>query len=239
MERVSKKLPAELVNRAIFSIAIRARNNMPKVEPGTIREELEEVKAQELSRLKSGKFSRNKKNIRSFFGSGRSQPPFLALILNRRANPDYQGPYKLQQSPFKGVDRATGAQRMLAAMRRVFSTRLSSTGYFKTAAAAIMFLFRAANRGQGPAPVDTGAGGSISRRIGKIAGGRPATGNNARATFWIAAPEPDSQSGRDAIYKIAEPIWQQAMDEEGKLILKRAIEKEYAAAARAAGFGAA
>jgi len=226
------KLPAQVINRAVMSIAIRAQSRMPVTGPETIRGSLEAIKTPIV--LKSGKVSKSKKTT-SFSASGKATGknagvPLLALIIQARSNPGYTGFWKRAESPWKGKDRAAGAAAMLATMRRHLSVRLSSRGFFKACAGTVKALY---GRATGKAT------GRLAARIGKLAGGTIATGNtNAKATFWVTATRPDTKSNRDALRKIAQPVWQEALDHEAAFVLKKAAEAEYKAAARALGFRA-
>lgn len=223
------KLPSELANRAVFSISLRAQKNMPVVEADKIRGELGAYKVPVQSYSRTGKLlGKGKAMSKSFFeATGSGGVPLLALIIQARANPNYSGPWK-GSSPFKGVSRQEGGARMLEEMRKILTARTGrSRGFFKVAAAVIKLAFSRYANGQ---PT-----GSISERRGKIADGVPATGKGkARATFWVAGTEPDNP--KRALYKIAEPVWQEALDFEAQNLAKYAAKKEYQKTMNALGF---
>src|SRR5260221_8280190 len=80
---VSNKLPSELVNQKSWRIFQKSVWGMKVVERETIQKELGASAAMELVRLKSGRYSKNKKNIRQFFGQGDSDQedfPLAAAI---------------------------------------------------------------------------------------------------------------------------------------------------------------
>lgn len=213
------KLPAELANRAVFSIAIRARKAMPKTSPSRIAAELEESKVHELVALKSGRWSKSKKHVKSVFGGG-SDAPLLALIIQSRVGKG--GAYGLQQSPWKGVTRAEGAMLMLAKMRQVFGARKRSVGFFVNCARVVSGIF---------------GNGSSPKGRGRLADGVKASGTGkASAKWWISATMPDTEGSHDALRKIAEPVWQAALDAEAASITKHAMEHSYREALRLAGF---
>lgn len=227
------KLPAEVINRAVMSIAIRAKGRMPVVTAARIREELQEYKVPVSSYSRKGKLlGKGKARSKSFFYSP-TGVPLLALIIQARSNPKYKGPWKREASPWKGVSREVGASRMLDAMRRIYNARIRSGGFFRVCAAAVMFVFRNTRRNL---PGVT-SGGSISSRIGKIAGGTPATGTGrAIARFWVAATQPDTQRNKEALKRVAEPVWQEALNHERDFVLRKAAEAEYKNTMRGMGF---
>ena len=80
-------------------------------------------------------------------------------------------------------------------------------------------------------------GGNVSKNIGRLAGGTVATGTGeyARASFWVTATEPDTKgSPGGAIYRIAQPVWQRAVDDEAASIHAYA-QSLYEQAARESG----
>ena len=186
----------------------------------------------ELVRLKSGRFSKNKKNLRSFFGSSNG-PPLLALIIQARAG------RRGKDSPWKGVSREEGAQRMLDAMRQVFGARMKSRGFFKAAFATLRDTFRQAAGNRVPFSDSSSRGSgtqtSMKRDAGRIAKGSPATatqGARASARFQIISPRHDIKA---AIYQYAQPVLQAAFDEEAAWIYQKAAELEYKQAAKLSG----
>lgn len=235
------KLPAALMNRAVFSIANRAWKRMPAVADATIRSELEEYKVPVYSYSRKGKLLGKGNARQAFFGDGETVPR-LALLISARANPSSRfnqltnSRYALAQSPWKGVPRAVGAQRMLAAMRKMFNARIKSRGFFRVCAGVVMFVFKrlVPAQAQAGARTPTAATGSISKRIGKIADGTPATGTGkATARFWVSGTSAD---GNAALYRIAQPVWQEALDHEGRQVTAYAAAQEYKKELRAAGF---
>ena len=235
MSIASNKLPAEVCNRAVFSMAIKAKKNMPVVSASKIQSELESQKIMPLMMSASGKrFLKAKKLLETVFFKEFGGAPLLALIIQSRVRSG--GFWNIPSSPWAGVSRAEGAQQMLDAMRHVYNARVRSSGYFKACASVIYLVFK--NSIGQSRPPESGGGvhsgeGSLSRRIGKIAGGTPATGKGkASATFWFASPTPDTKA---AIYKIAQPVWERAMEDEAKFVMAKAIEKEYRDAAKAIG----
>lgn len=213
------KLPADLANRAAFSIAVRAKKNMPKTPVGKIEAELEASKVNELVSLKSGRWSKSKKHIKNVFGSG-SGAPLLALIIQSRVGG--AGAYGLQQSPWKGVTRQQGAMLMLEKMRQVFGARKRSVGFFLKCAQVVTGIF--------------GNGAATGNR-GRLADGVKATGaGKATASWWVTATIPDSEGSHDALRSIAQPVWEKAMADETESIMKKTLEKEYKAALKAVGF---
>ena len=180
-----------------------------------------------------------------------SDVPLAALIINAQANPSSNfnlitgGRYRRQASPFKGLSRAAGAQAMLDAMRRMLSARHSSGGFFALCARVVkqMFIPALSRNPVVSAAAMTGfealpGGGSVSGRIGTIAGGTVArdVGNSARASFWVTATISDTEGKPgNAIFRVAQPVWQRAVDDEADRLYREAQET-YVAAARESGF---
>lgn len=236
---VTGKLPSALMNRAVFSISLRAYKRMPKVDPETIRAQLQEYKVPVHSYSRKGKLlGKGKAKSKSFFGDGVSAPR-LALIVSARANSGSNfnkltnSRYAIHRSPWAGKNRELGAAAMLATMRKMFNNRVRSAGFFRTCAGVVMFIFKrlVPSQARGGA---TQAVGSISKRIGKIAGGTPATGTGkATARFWVSGTQAESNG---ALFHIAEPVWQEALDNEARQVTAYAAKQEYKQAMKSLGF---
>jgi hypothetical protein len=236
--KVSDKTPAALVNQKGGFIFGRASGMMKVVEKSTIQTELDASPAQLLVKLKNGKFSKAKKNIKQFFGDAGGDTegfPLLAAIIQARAGKSGKG------SPWKGVDRATGAQRMLDAMRTVFNARISSRGYFRRCFQVAAYAYRKAKL---PTKFKISklfvekeypTIGSLSQRLGIIAGVTPAREGESRAisTFWIKTTEHDI--GGKGIREHAEPVLQAAFDAEAESTWQHEAEAEYKAVISALG----
>lgn len=232
---VSNKTPAELVNQKGYRIFQKAVWWMKAVEKETIEKELGAAAATQLVRTKSGRFSRAKKNVRTFFGQGAGNQenfPLAAAIIQSRSGRN------CKSSPWKGVDRATGAQRMLDAMRKLYGARLKSRAYFKATFATIRDVFRNSTKKSLPFsdPNSRGSGTkqSLARDKGRIADAKPAAsrGSFAKADFWLVSPKHDK---KDALDKYAAPVLQKAFDAEAGDTWKRAVEEEYKQAIKALG----
>jgi hypothetical protein len=237
---------AYLANKACMSIAIKAVQTMPRVMPAKMDEELNAAIATDLIRVKSGKrFSRSKKNRGYAFGpvgkGAYPSVPLLALIINAQANPASNfnritgGVFARDHSPFKGLSREAGREAMRMTMRRVLAARHSSSGFFKACAGVVRFIFSSAVRnvpvtGIPTEGIDAEAvpgTGNISGNINRLAGGTVATGvsDQARATFWVATTEPDTKGvPGGALYRIAQPVWQAAVDAEAVSIKTHAMD---------------
>ncbi len=222
MALVSDKEPAEIVNKKSFFIFRDAAANMKAVSQEEIKTELEASSAHQLVRLKSGKYSRAKKHIATFFGG--SEFPLLAAIVQARARKSGK------PSPWSGVTRSEGANRMLDAMRTTYAARQKSRGYFQKGFVGLRYLFR---KSWSKA---TGAAGSIGgvNRLANIADGVPAHSGSAKAvaTFFMVSPKHDL---KDALDKYASPVLQNAFDKEAGETSRAADEKQFADAIRAVG----
>jgi hypothetical protein len=203
------KLPAVLMNRAVMSIAIRARKKLKAVDGGTIRAEW----GKEVPYSGSGP------------GAGR-MVPLGVLVLHSRVNAK-TGIYKAQASPFAGVSQKQGRKAMKVALRKILGARLRSKGYFRACASAVMTVFRAAT-GQ--------AVSNLGKRstVGRLGNGKKATGTgSASATFWVSGTRPDEK--KKALFSIAEPAWQAALNAEAQSLAAYAAAREYKNAIRAVG----
>lgn len=232
---VSDKKPSELVNQKSYRIFQKCVWWAKVTEKETIENELGASAALELVKLKSGRYSRAKKNVKSFFGQGDGDQddfPLAAAIIQSRAGRSGK------PSPWKGVDRATGAKNMLDSMRKLYGARQKSRGYFKACFATIRDVFKAKTPKKLPFsdPAGRGSGtvASLARDKGRIADATPAIDGKsiATSTFWIVSPKHDI---KDAISKFVEPVLQRAMDEEADSTAEHAAEKEYEDTIRALG----
>jgi len=233
MAIVSNRLPHLLVNQAVHRASQKAVWYVPVVSAERISAEWGEEKRMDQVKLKSGRFSRAKKHIKSFF-----RHPGLAKWVHWRLAHGHKV-LGYSSSPFKGVSRAEGAQRMLEVVRRIFGAKQKSRGYFKAAFATLRDAFKRAAGGRIPfssaASRGSGTQKSLARDLGRIASASPARagqGYRARATFAIISPRHDIKG---AIYKYAQPAIQRGFDEEAAFLMKKSFELELRKAARAAG----
>lgn len=221
---LSDKAPADIVNRKSFFIFRDAEKNMKAVEAQTIKDELgaEAASFQLLTRLKSGRYSRSKKNLRTFFGQGAGKDedfPLLAAIIQARARKSGK------PSPWKGKDRQAGAAAMQEAMQKVFSSRQSARGYFKKGFANLRYLFKRATKATGNTTPPEG-------KSDHIANGTIARGNRAIATFFVKSTDHDKN---DALDKYASPVLQAAFDREASSTAEHVDELEFKDAIKALG----
>ncbi len=230
---VSDKLPSEIVNQKGWRIFQKSVWGMKAVSKETIQSELGASAGHVLVRLKSGKYSRAKKNVRMFFGQGAGDDenlPLAVAILQSRAQ-------RGSPSPWKGVDRATGAQRMTEALRKFYGARQKSRAFFKATFGVIRDTFKAVSvKSSGLAGASDGIpkAGSLLERKGKIADAVPARQGSSKAvsTFWLQSPKHDA---KDAVDQYAGPVLQKAMDDEASSTAQHAAEKEYKDAIAALG----
>ncbi len=114
-----------------------------------------------------------------------------------------------------------------AAMSRMVLARHSSSGFFAACAKAVNigFYMISSKFGGLKLPGDEGAqepGGRDINKISKLlnkglAQITPAANGSGRAGFSVATTEPDTKGKPgNAIYRVAQPVWQAAVDEEAK-----------------------
>ncbi len=239
-EANTRLLPDVLANSACRGIAFKAAdvmNETARVAPSTVDSELNASVASLLVKIKSGKrWSRNKKNRARFFGpvgkGAHPDVPLAALIINAsvRSDSNYNlrtgNVYQRAMSPFKGKSRAAGAQAMLEAMRRMTAARRSATGFFWACARAVNVGFGIAlGKINGarwvPNEDNPNAGGDINKISKLLSKGlaqiTPAQNGSGRAGFSVATTEPDTKgTPGHALERIAQPIWQAAVDDEAR-----------------------
>jgi hypothetical protein len=225
--KASNENASDIVNRKSYRILQKAVWYSPKADAGGISRSLGEHKAMTLVKLKSGRWSRAKKNIRSFFDSDSGEgAPLLALIIQARVSKG-----KSSSSPWKGVPRAEGATRMLAAMQNVFGARIRSIGYFKHAFGSARDIFKRACKSSKLPPGRDAEVPSKNNRLSNVA---VAAGKNSHASskFSVSGTTHDH---REALFRYGEPALQRAFNEEGADTWKRALELEYREMCRVAG----
>ncbi len=247
IESATGKLPSQIVNRAIFSAAIRVKKAMPVVSVSQIDSEL--GAAVQLRQKKNGKYKRSGNLISGGkMGNKVRSVPLAKLIvlaraniagLNRKSGTGSVSNFNVTTNSRYAIDKSEFRNKQMDAyVSRMIKTRHSSSGFFKTCAAAIMFLFKSSDRGQSggfvpPVIGDVTSGGKISARIGKIAGGEVAkNGSSASASFWVSGTLADT---KNALYSVAEPVWQKGIDDEARF-MHSVAERAYSNTFKKLGF---
>lgn len=248
----SRRMPAELLNRALYHTANRARKAMPVVTAAQIEAEMNAVG-----------FVRNPddKNWRKTNQEQRHLTAAERIVLARmhpksRYNQRTGGVYRLDKPIFSspspgGGGTLTGRGRyQLGAQNRLrfwawveerasimTKARKSSSGFYKFCAHVVSFVFREGTNMTVSADGEALAGsGKVSRAIGKEAGGKPARGiGKVFASFWVRDTEPSTKGGARGIQRVAEPVWQRALDAEAASMTAEA-EKRFADLAKKSGF---
>lgn len=238
----SDRLPSYLANKACHWIAKRAEANMPVVPVARITAEMTAVTPRSsrhhralttAERIVIARMHPNSAfNIRTGHVFQLQPPPGVG------GSPTRNRRYKLGgQSQSKFFDWVEAhATRMIGARR-------SSSGFFKVCASVVKWMFhprQTPNRPPSDLPESLDAqpgSGNVSKNIGRLAGGRLARGSDlsAEASFWVTATEPDTKGvPGNAIFRVAQPIWQRAVDTEAASIRGHA-EKLYGAAIKSSG----
>ena len=170
------------LNKKAYYVARKAIWFTRKVAPETISRELQESKATELHKVRSGRrYSQAKSNVKSFFGSY-GQAPLLALIIQKRATQNWTSGDFFGRSPWYGKSRSAGAAAMLKAMRKVFGARMRSIAFIKAGwinARNVMERSFTGSRKGLPAGEKF-----LQTYVGKLGGATPATAQSLRATIW-------------------------------------------------------
>lgn len=224
--KVSSKTLQEVINTKAYYIARKALWFTPKADIGKIREVLGEAKAMNLVRLKSGRWSRNKKNTVSFFGRGGAtstktgRAPYLALIVQKRRG------RAGHPSPWKGLSRAAGAAAMLQVMRQVFGARLRSVAFLKAGwLPAIRELAPYAEKSAGLPPMD-------GKQVGRPKGGARAAQPGFNPVAQVLNNASASRDTRAALMRYGAPALQKAFDDEAfdmTTYIKRKMQPDAAA----------
>jgi hypothetical protein len=238
LRRNSRSLPSSLVNRHVRNAAWRAYDTMPKVNPGAIDQELE---VERVGVTKAGKLSKakNPRHIHVL-----AHPTSLASLIVlasfyelSKFNVLTGKVWERSKPNTKGTEAFW--QWMAATSSRMVKARRSSTGFYRACAGAVWTMFKAASSGNlavrsaAMTGMDALPGsGSLSKGIGRLAGGTVAVdvGGFARASFWVSATEPDTKGERGALFRIAQPVWQRAIDAEAAKMLGYAADNYTAAA---------
>ena len=216
------RLPSYLANKACYNIGRKAARAMKRVEPSVMDSELE-VSAHGITKL--GRLSKAKKPRKVSIGSG--QNSFASWIVLASFYKDSKFNITTGQIFARGKPDTHGSAAFWAWMSetvaRMVKARHSSAGFYRLCAQAIELVFLGVTKNPPvnvPRWLDQGdpfepGGGNVTSKIGKVAGGAPATGvrDTARATFWVAATESDTKGGRMGLEKVAQPVWQKAVDE--------------------------
>ena len=254
-------LPDRLANAACKAISYKAFENMPEVSPSTMDAELS-VAISLVKSKRGGGWRRGKKfqrENRVFGALGKDKAykpeyasvPLAALIIQAQTNllsnfsARTGGVFFRERSPFKGVSRAQGAQNMLEAMRRMLAARHSSSGFFAACAKAVnmgfYLLSSKFNRLKLPGEEEDARPGStdinkLSTLINKgLARITPAANGSGRAGFSVATTEADTKGiPGHALERIAQPVWQAAVDDEARFQYSK-VQRAYIAAIEDAG----
>ncbi len=223
----TKRLPDDLANYACNAISYKAWQRMPKVDPWAVNQELE---VQTSGVTKTGKLSKAKKPkliaVESHSSSLGQRIVLASLHPNSRYNLKTGGVF-MRSRPSTSGSAAFWAW-VAQATARMVKARRSSTGFFKACARAVNVGFGIAlGKVEGTilAPQGRGLGSDINKVTKLLSKGlakvTPAQNGNGRAMFAVSATEPDTKGGQGALERIAQPVWQQAIDDEAKHIEQR------------------
>ena len=256
---VSRRLPGYVVNKFCRESARRAYDTMPAVSASRIQSELE---VSRYGVTKGGKLSKAKKPRNVAIGSHESTLA-SRIVLARLWMPNIYtgfgpegsgglgrlpgynvftgGVFRLEKPATKG--KAEFLQWLETRSAMMVKARSQATGFYRLCADVIWHAFNAAVSKSPVARTQTGGGaalsggGKVSKRIGIIAGAELAASDatTARASFWVGGTTPQEHKGQDdALFRIALPVWQRAIDAEAAGTIVYA-EKLYAEAARESG----
>ena len=212
---LQKRSAPNFLNKKGYSIALKARKYTPKttatqIEAGLTKDIEVSSKMQEHI-TSTGKISAAKKYIvKSFSQQSTGEVPLMVAIIQSRSNPkspNYRGP-----SPWYGVPRALGAERMNEAIRRFLGARRSSAGFYGAGwLAAIMGLRRAYKGNDLPPMSDSDA--KKMKNVLRLGSFVPATETKPEVTIINDAISRFDKRG-NAVVRIGEKALMKAMDEE-------------------------
>ena len=245
-EENTRLLPDRLANAACGGISFKAWQNMPVVSPGRMDSE---VGVSTYGITKTGKLSMAKKpRIKVVY----EHPVSFAskiILASFYPNSDFN---RRTGNVFQRSKPAThGAAEFWnwidAAQQRMMLARHSSSGFFAACARAVNVGFGIFRGKFGNIQDKTGeddlihvGGGSDINQVAKLlqkglAQITPAQNGSGRAGFSVATTEPDTKGKPGgAIYRIAQPVWQAAVDEEARFQYSKA-QAAYTEAIEAAG----
>jgi len=228
---LSRRTPAEVVNKKAYYIIRRAIWHTPKADYAKMAQEIG-ITGREVSFGTTRKGKPKVRRGKALWASSASKSaPLLALMVQARSiRGKHGGKYS---SPWKGVSRAAGATAMYKAMKLIWGARARSIAYLKSGwlTARDSFKRYAGGFGRGLPPTE----GRSIRRIGKPKGSAiVAIGDkwNARAVFTNEAWT--KRDHKEALYKYGEPALRRAFAEETEDTMKE-VERRLRANAQACG----
>lgn len=244
LQENSSRLPDYLANKACNSISYKAWQNMPKVTPWEIDQELE-VSSHGIT--KKGRLSKAKKprnvSVASHSSSLAQRIVLASFYPKSPFNVRTGGVFRRSKPGTHGKDEFWAWVEAKAA--QMTKARHSAAGFFANCANAVnkgfgIVLGKVSSAKWMPDPT-TGQISSnvdvnkVTKLLNKgLAQVTPAQNGSGRAAFSVAATEPDTKGKQEALYKIAQPVWQAAVDEEAKETFAYA-QRLYKAAAEDAG----
>jgi hypothetical protein len=227
-------------------VAYKAMENMPVVTPERMDQELGATSWPGL--LKSGKPSKNKK--RQMENVTLEDRSYAAMIVIASMHPGSRfnqltGNVWQRSMLAPGGSRGTSFsntvnfwEKINEIATRMVKARHKSSAFFKACAGTVVSMFKPsisrdsttralAMTGMDALPYGKGS----AKDIGRLAGGTVAvdTGGGARAQFWVSATEPETKGTvlPEAIFSIAQPVWQRAIDEVAKGNMRHVAQKLY------------
>lgn len=239
----SRRTPAELANTAGFFAMRDAVRKAPKVPVSRIDKELAvEVQAVIGRRGKplSTKYARNQVLVGR---AGTARPPLAhvpiaAIIMSARANPrsnynrSTNNRYAISHSPWKGVDRKTGAALMKAAISRMIKARHSAVAFLASSLIPVIRGLEAhvdRRYRRGVPAMDSEASRSYKRsRVdkGHVAPAFPGEiSANCTIEIVIGMVGVNFASHNEAMHRYLAPVIQAALDTEALKQLTYAGEK--------------
>lgn len=247
VKRTTDRYHDYIANKACGYIALRAAQNMPRVKPWAIDQELE-VSAHGITA--TGNLSRAKKPRRVSIGSHPSSLASRIILASFYSTSKYN--LRTGRVYARAKPDTTGApafwQWISDTAARMVKTRHSAAGFFASVAKAVNVGFGAALgkipgiTGNSGTPLGPSLGGipldanTTSKMLARgLARVTPATTGSGIARFSVATTEPDTKGRQaEALKTIAQPVWQGAVDAETSSIMAE-IQRRYAGAFETAG----
>lgn len=223
--KFSRKALSKTINSALLHVAVDAQDRTPFVQVQTIDAELNAVRAAVVGR--SGKALKGKAS----FTTGRNvrhpttgqMVPLAALIIQAKAGGDNatlgKG-FSLTRSPFFGVSRSLGAQKMRYYVDRLVKNRHRSTHFlasgWREAIEILKTMVSSGLRGQ------EGIGG---QGLGSAIPAPEGDSTRGEMANEVGEQGPDAKAANEALWIHAAPALQAALDEEGRGRLNVALKK--------------
>lgn len=225
--KFSHRSLAQTVNSAMYYVAVDAQSRTPFVTPATIDAELSAIVAPVIGR--TGKALKGKKAYltgkTAYTGVRKSsqgkEVPLAALIINKMAKEGKSlgKGFTLSRSPFAGVPRALGAQKMKAFVDRLIKNRRRSTHFLQAGYRDAIDTLKSIVRGN-----VTGNNSIGGKGLGFVVPAVAGVEVYGRMENDVGEGGEHAAEHNEALFIHSAPALQQAVDSEGYTRIARALQ---------------